>query len=165
MMREYPVQEQACLLIDDLATKLIMMKQDQIAGNLPDDVRAVLEQHDPIYAIEHDLLPAEYVKEIDDPNFVVDALEDDVKDLIHMSSFDGSAETFQAEDITDPLNLSYDDDMLVYVPSSKQASLFHQAYKDLDELEQEYRKIMQPWLPDNFPFRKYIVNINGTYYA
>lgn len=163
MMKDFPAQEQAVFLINDLVARLVLMKQDEMNDKLPDDIKDILKQHGPLYAVENDLLPADYIKQIEDIDVAVDILRDHLSDVVYMSSFEGSVETFQPEDISEPLELSYDDDIIAYIPSKKDASLFTQAYKNIDELEQEYRKALKDWLPDNFLFRRHIVNINGTY--
>ena len=165
MMRDFPAQEQAVFLIDDLAARLVLMKQDEMNDELPEDVKDILKQHGPLSAVRDDLLPADYIELIDDLDTAVDVLRDHIGDVVYMSSFEGSAGTFQPEEVEEPLELSYDDDIIAYVPSEKAASLFTQAYKDLDELEQEYRKTLKDWLPDDFPFREHIVDISGTYYC
>ena len=48
MMKDFPAQEQAVFLIDDLAARLILMKQDEMNDELPEDVKDILKQHGPL---------------------------------------------------------------------------------------------------------------------
>lgn len=60
---------------------------------------------------------------------------------------------------------SYDDDMIYYVPTSKISTLFKAAYKDMNEMIEEFRGKLGEYLPDDFDYRKYIRHISGTYYG
>lgn len=60
---------------------------------------------------------------------------------------------------------SYDDDMIYYVPTSKISTLFKAAYKDMDEMINEFRNRLGEYLPTDFDYRKYIRHISGTYYG
>ena len=60
---------------------------------------------------------------------------------------------------------SYDDDMIYYVPTSKISTLFKAAYKDMNEMIEEFKEKLGEYLPEDFDYRKYIRHISGTYYG
>ena len=60
---------------------------------------------------------------------------------------------------------SYSYDAIWYVPTKNISTLFKAAYKDMDEMIEEFRKRLGGYLPTDFDYRKYIRHISGTYYG
>lgn len=59
----------------------------------------------------------------------------------------------------------YDDDVIWYAPTKNISTLFKAAYKDMNEMIEEFKKRLGEYLPADFDYRKYIRNISGTYYG
>lgn len=59
----------------------------------------------------------------------------------------------------------YDDDVIYYAPTKNISTLFKAAYKNIDEIVDEFRNKLGEYLPADFDYRKYIRNISGTYYG
>ena len=59
----------------------------------------------------------------------------------------------------------YDDDVIWYAPTKNISTLFKAAYRDIDEMIEEFRERLGAYLPSDFDYRKYIRNISGTYYG
>ena len=60
---------------------------------------------------------------------------------------------------------TYSYDVIWYVPVKSISTLFKAAYKDMDEMIEEFRNKLGEYLPADFDYRKYIRNISGTYYG
>ena len=60
---------------------------------------------------------------------------------------------------------SYDDDIIYYTPTSKVSTLFNAAYKNVEEMIEEFRDRLGEYLPEDFEYRKYIRHISGTYFG
>lgn len=59
----------------------------------------------------------------------------------------------------------YNDDCIWYVPVKKISTLFKAAYKNMDEMIEEFEGKLSKYLPDDFDYRNNIRNISGTYYG
>lgn len=59
----------------------------------------------------------------------------------------------------------YDDDMIYFVPTSKISTLFRAAYRDMDDMIEEFKNKVGEYLPEDFDYRKYIRHISGTYFG
>lgn len=57
------------------------------------------------------------------------------------------------------------DDVIYYVPMSKISTLFKAAYKDMDEIVDEFKKKLSNFFPDDFDYAAHICHIVGTYYG
>lgn len=52
-----------------------------------------------------------------------------------------------------------------YVPAKNISTLFKAAYKDMDEMIEEFKNRLEEYFPSDFDYRKYIRHISGTYYG
>jgi hypothetical protein len=59
----------------------------------------------------------------------------------------------------------YSADIIWYVPTKNISTLFKAAYKDIDEMIEEFRERFGKYFPADFDYRKYIRHISGTYYG
>ena len=59
----------------------------------------------------------------------------------------------------------YNDDVIWYAPTKNIPTLFKAAYKDMDEMIEEFRKRLGEYFPADFDYRKYIRHISGTYFG
>ena len=64
-------------------------------------------------------------------------------------------------------DIRFDDDDLCYIPPEKDASLFKAAYRDVDELIQEFRDKLTKQKIDlrGFPLETCVCSLSGTYYC
>ena len=59
----------------------------------------------------------------------------------------------------------YNDDCVWYVPTKNISTLFKAAYKNMDEMIEEFRNRLGEYLSEDFEYRKYIRHISGTYFG
>lgn len=59
----------------------------------------------------------------------------------------------------------YNADIIYYVATKNISTLFKAAYKDMDEMIEEFRNRLGEYFPADFDYRKYIRHISGTYYG
>lgn len=60
---------------------------------------------------------------------------------------------------------TYSEDIIVFVQVSNYPTLFKNAYNNMDELVEEFKRKVGAYLPDNFDYRSRIRHIVGTYYG
>lgn len=60
---------------------------------------------------------------------------------------------------------SYNSDIIYFAPTKKISTLFKAAYKDMDEMIEEFRDRLGEYLPADFDYRKYIRHISGIYFG
>lgn len=60
---------------------------------------------------------------------------------------------------------SYSSDILWYVATKNISTLFKAAYKDINEMVDEFRERLGEYFPDDFNYREYIRHISGTYFG
>ena len=94
-------------------------------------------------------------------------LIDEVDDIAWAGDFEGEINTKWPEkcEDTEPLSLNIDDNFVLYIRPAKDADFFSQAYSNPEQMCDEFRNKMSDYLPDDFPFWKYIVSLSGTYYC
>ena len=59
----------------------------------------------------------------------------------------------------------YRGDVIWYVPTKNISTLFKAAYKDMDEMIEEFRSRLGEYLSKDFEYRRYIRHISGTYFG
>lgn len=59
----------------------------------------------------------------------------------------------------------YDCDTIWYVPTKNISTLFKAAYRDMDEMIEEFKERLGEYFPADFDYRKYIRHISGTYFG
>lgn len=60
---------------------------------------------------------------------------------------------------------SYRGDVIWYVPTKNISTLFKAAYKNINEMIDEFRDELGEYFPADFDYRKYIRHISGTYFG
>ena len=60
---------------------------------------------------------------------------------------------------------TYGDDVIYFVPTRKISMLFRAAYRDINEVIDEFKERVGEYLPADFDYRKYIRHISGTYFG
>lgn len=135
-MREYAVNDYG-LIMDGYALKMIASK------------------------VCKDYTDEEYKE--DEDLFNYDLYEKGIVEYI--SDFTGEAFTIgvNGEDVN--FGQSYDNDLIYYVPASKISTLFKAAYKNIDEMVDEFKEKVSQYLPDDFNYHMRICHIVGTYWG
>lgn len=59
----------------------------------------------------------------------------------------------------------YDADYIYYVATNNMSTLFKAAYKNMDEMVEEFKNKLGEYFPADFDYRKYIRHISGTYFG
>ena len=60
---------------------------------------------------------------------------------------------------------SYGDDVIYFVPTLKISTLFRAAYRNMEDMINEFKNRVGEYLPADFDYRKYIRHISGTYFG
>lgn len=82
----------------------------------------------------------------------------------------GFCSEFEGEAVPEDRNfpaMTYDDDFLVFIESSRNASLYEAAYRDFDELANEFKTLLRDagfTVPDTL-IEANICRIDGTYFC
>ena len=58
-----------------------------------------------------------------------------------------------------------DEDWFFIIELDKYPSLFTQAYKDEDEIVEEFKSKVGKYFPEDFDYKKYLVSYHGTYWG
>lgn len=168
MMKTYPCCEKACFLLTSEVMAAIYLKKEGLS-DLSEDLRETIRKKG-ITAVVTDkkqwnCVYDEIIDEQDGEQVVKDLLQNADIGCVTLSEFEGSAETIESDDLPEEEKVSIDssDDTVSYILTGNSCSLFHQAYKNVKEIEQEFRRRLKDFLPDDFPIRKYIVELTGTY--
>ena len=59
----------------------------------------------------------------------------------------------------------FSSECIYYVPVSNYPSIFAAAYRDMDEIANEFKEKLGEYLPDDFDYKFYIRHIVGTYFG
>ena len=59
----------------------------------------------------------------------------------------------------------FSSEYIYYVPASNYPSIFAAAYRDMDEIANEFKEKLGEYLPDDFDYKFYIRHIVGTYFG
>ena len=74
---------------------------------------------------------------------------------------------YQNLEVAEMFNIELDwlqlDEYCVYIPAEFEPSPFKAAYKNKEELINEFKNFLSEYLPSDFPWEKYIGDIKGSY--
>lgn len=103
----------------------------------------------------------------DPEDYYEDVVEDVVDELglYYISEFYGDA--MMMDDKVDCFTSfeNYEDDVIYYLPLKRRPSLFKTAYSSVEEIVKEIKDQIGKYLPDDFDYRTYICEIQGSYYG
>ena len=171
-MSTYPF-EQKCALVVTPAVACAMLLKDDVENNvepesLPQEIQDAVAAGRSYLDIAED---KDLVDVLDNGGWrsvsdAHDLLEShDVDGLVHCSEFEGSAEIAEGFGDGKSAAIGYEDDFVLFLVPARDPSLFSQAYASRDELVQEYRDKLSPFLDADFPYARYIMDVSGTYFC
>lgn len=166
-MMTYPLREVGAFLVDELVAAYVLQKDYEKTGeHFSETVKEALENGTFYQMAENNAFSLE-TNDFDcfDPTEAFEVLNDVIDDINHMSEFVGSATTLVPERAKRPLDISYSNDCIAYIPASRMPELFSAAYESLDELIDEFKEKIGAYLPDNFDWAGHICTIDGTYFC
>ena len=83
-----------------------------------------------------------------------------------ISEFTGEAMQINIDGSDNWSNSEYfNSECIYYIPTSKYPSIFAAAYKNMDEIANEFKEKLGEYLPDDFDYKFYIRHIVGTYFG
>lgn len=83
-----------------------------------------------------------------------------------ISDFTGEAMKIDADGSDNWYNGEcFNGECVYYVPVSKYPNIFTAAYKDMDEIANEFKEKLGKYLPNDFDYKLYIRHIVGTYFG
>ena len=85
----------------------------------------------------------------------------------YIGDFTGEAGILTDDGLNDWINTgeTYSGDMIYYIPTESYPTLLKAAYKDMDELIEEFKSKVGDYLPEDFDYRANIRHIVGTYFG
>lgn len=166
-MHSYPLTESACFFLDETAAMFVLLKHAIDDNALQPKIQELIDKHGMNKVVYDNLIPEEFIDEYQDVQFAMELLIDEVDDIAWAGDFEGEINTKWPEkcEDTEPLSLNIDDNFVLYIRPAKDADFFSQAYSNPEQMCDEFRNKMSDYLPNDFPFWKYIVSLSGTYYC
>ena len=163
-MNTYPVNEPCGFLITPDVAAMIMLKKAKDAGELEPYVEEFLDGFSIFESVRTGLLSASVMDEYSDPQLVFDEFSDKFGMNV-LPEFEGTIKTLFEDKASQHLYETYGDEHVFYIPANKAPSLFEAAYKDPEEICQEFKDKLGEYLPEEFEYWPNIVEITGTYYC
>lgn len=161
-MQSYPFVD-AAFLIDPETAAYVILAYDQKGGEVPDEIRQILDDKAFATKTKEGSLPCGY------------SCPSDAEELLDntcvrfTSSFTGELNTLFPERANETLGEShYDDDYIVYILAERKANLFSAAYASPHELLEEFKEAFRRNdvnLPDDYDWWRRIVSIEGTIFC
>ena len=163
----YPITEPVCLYIDDKLTTLILIKQAEKDQTLQPEIKDLITKYGITKVVNEYLIPKELIDEYQDTMFAMEILTDELANVVWASNFEGTITTKWPETCIDnnTIDITIEDEFLLYIVPKKEIDYFSQAYKDHKELYDEFYDTLSEYLPENFSLWEYIVSVDGTYYC
>lgn len=159
-METIPLTEPACLLIDEDIAAAAMLTAEQKENILLPLLKKLVKDIGITGVVLNKQIPKEYADLYDIE--LASQLFDDLEGCISLYSFEGFAETILPESVQNPIKMEFNDDFILYLQADKEPSPFKAAYESPEELEREFRNKLRGIIPDDFPIRRYIVQLHGS---
>lgn len=159
-MNNYPVNIVA-FWIDSEVAAYINLADDRKSNTIPSKIQKLIEKQNFFDLAKKGKLPEEYNNLPD-----LDIIFDSCFGGAYCSSFEGNVTTLLPDRTQDPIDESFDDDYIVYIPALHQLEdLFSRAYESPEELLDEFKELFNKnhiEVPKDFDWWKHIVKIYGT---
>ena len=165
MNKEYPFDD-FIFYFDAVASAQVMRSLLSEEAALTEEEMSALKvpYEDFLKAAETGALPVDFT----DPHMVREMLEPKALDISTVSSFAGTCETMEEMlplITTKPIESSFDDDTIIYLPLDNGLSLFKTAYPSPSAILAELRSKLGKYLPDDFDYAARVCRIFGTYFS
>lgn len=168
-MNTYPLTENAGFAIDIHTAALIVLMDNIKRDQCSDAVKKLLETETPMAIIYKKLIPDEEFDDYYDAQYAYEILtDDDVDGVVFASEFTGEVTALDQQiNLAFPLPLDeeYQDDFLVYIEPNHMPDYFLRAYDCVNDLLDEYKEKLAPYLPAEFPIDRNVAKISGTYFC
>lgn len=151
---KYPLQDVGFLITPYVAA-YINLSVDTQQNYVPDSIKAILSQFDIL--AKNNQLPDD--SKYYDLTFTGDNMPDSINDAYY-EGFDGQCRSLFPQKSKTPLNITYYDDNLLYIPLSKRT------YASEEEILTEIQTLFQQHsikMPETLDWWKHIVTITGRY--
>lgn len=163
-MNTYGLSESGTFLIDTHAAAYISLAYARRHGDVPASIQAHIDDDSFNALAQEGELPEDFC----DLSVALDILELLNAEVCHCSEFEGTAETSFPDKTSAPLNVSYNDDLLIYIPCNSAPSLIHSPYQSEDDILEEFKQVffsLGVEFPPDFDWWSHICNIDGTYFC
>lgn len=154
MTNEYPLVSYGILVDQELAAYL-RLAEDMKHYQIPQSISDLILSGEFEDMAKNGTLPEEYsVVDIDIPDYY--------DGMAYCSSFFGQAEPV----FSDQDGVSFDDDIICYIPTAKEPSLLESAYPSVEALAKEFKNGFREQhirLPDDYDILAHIFKITGVY--
>lgn len=168
-MNTYPLKEDAGFVIDTHTAALIVLMNNIKRNECSEAVKKLLETETPMSIITKKLIPDEEFDDYYDAQYAYEILtDDDVCGVVFASDFTGEVNALDKQiNLAFPLPLDedYQDDLLVYIEPNHMPDYFLKAYDCVNDLLDEYKEKLAPYLPEGFPIDRNVAKIYGTYFC
>lgn len=168
-MNTYPLVENAGFVIDTHTAALIVLMNNIKRNDCSDAIKTLLQTETPMSIVSKKLIPKDETDDYYDPQYAMEILNDnDVNSVVFASEFSGEVNALDQQiNIAFPLPLDtiYEDDFLVYIEPNRMPDYFLRAYDCVNDLLDEYKRKLSPYLPKDFPIDRNVAKINGTYFC
>ena len=157
-MREYPIMLDAAFILDKEIAAYITFSMDKKENCVPDAI-AALSQKEFEEMARDEALPEYYGDE---------ELALSLLDVCFVTNFDGVVTTLFPERAKNPIDETYSEGSLYYIPADRAADLFEAAYASPDELLDEFKNKFSKEsieFPEDFDWWQRLVKISGTTYC
>lgn len=159
-MRICALNWRAAFYVDFHAAAYIIRKYDESRNRVPPDIREIMDagQFDAFAAMGE--LPGDY-HDVEMAFVILNLWKIPAVRTRH--AYVNVKTEFGAMSRGDGIDLTTQDETLVYIPSRRAPQLFRPAYNNPDELLDEFREMLGTALPDEFDYWKNICGIMGTH--
>lgn len=173
-MNTYALTQKCALVVTPEAACAILLKEAfggaDGAAHIPKNALAALESGRAPWDVADD--PA-FRRELEDDGwFNVSDAHDvlqaaDLDGVVYCSEFDGTAAPASSDGFGDEKSkeIGFDDDYLAFLAPNKEPSLFVAAYRSKDDLLQEYEERLSGFVGPGFPYGRFVMDVDGTYFC
>ncbi len=158
-MQDYPLQEECVFLIDETIAPYFILYQEQKENCVPECVQTALANNTFEDLRMDGKLPSYYYNS----SLVEDIFYDEGIDYYFCNNFTGTASPL--DDETGDFDINFHDKYVLYLSTSRKASLCETQYPSLKEIIAEFKEQLGEYLPTNFDWKKHLYSLNGTYFC
>ncbi len=172
-MQTYPLEERAALVIDETMAAAILLSciHAKHPADLDAGLRDEIEEGVTYYEAANSETYHDWLEQNDyfDIEEAYDALENAIiyDQLIWCNELSGGAEVADGFKDLNPNgeDLDWDSEPALFLTTKNQSTLFKAAYDNPAELVEEYRRLMEPYLGEDFDYAAHIYDVSGSYYC